>query len=1600
MKYIPRTAVLSALILFFGIIFLFLSYTKLRRDSVPPFSKTDLEETDLDKIRQQVEQINPFFIKNKGQAPEDILYYFQGNNGAVYFTKEKIVFQNKYPIASEESSTTTLLVREVVHQMRFEGQQDDVMISAEDKQEATLNYFVSGVDVTDIPTYGKIIFRNIYPHIDAVFFFADNKLKYDIVIHPNGNPEDIQLAFEGIDELTVDHTGKLLLKTDAETVVHEAPHTYQQDGGSNISVSASYVVNRDNTVSINFGQYDLSRDVIIDPTFSSLAASTFLGGSSSDVLNGLVSDVTGNIYITGYTWSFIFPTTTEAYDEVFNGVTDVFVSKFSSDLATLSASTFIGGADTDQAGAIALDSSGNVYITGYTVSTNFPTSTGVYGQSNSGGDEVFVAKLNSSLSSLSAATYLGNSGNERASSLALSADESSVYVTGYTWSGSFPTIGAYDNSLAGLQDVFVSKLSADLTTLSASTFVGGSDADQANALVLDSADNVYITGYTVSTNFPTSTGVYGQSNSGGDEVFVAKLNSSLGTLLGSSYLGGSSNERADAICIYNKNMYVGGYTRGADFPAVSYDPIHNGSDDIFLSKLNSNSTPTAILGFPSQTTFSTVTVTTTITDADADITSLTIEHSTNGTSWTSSTISDVVADYGASIPGTGSITGIDTDSAGTNPDYAVNLTISWNIEADLPNTEDAGVFLRFVPNDGLENGTLQTSSAFLIDTKAPSVPGDLVLNTVSPASISFVYPSVTSTDANFQEYKIYYDTVAIVSVTDSAFTSSTDPALGDDDFNEEDISVAFSGLTPNTVYYFNLFTYDAWGHVVSSTTEISTTTLSAVPNVLTASDVSGEAATISWAQNGNPNGTEYRIEHISNTAMTSGWTSATAYTFSSLNCGTDYTFHVTSRNSVGSVSAWSSNMTVTTNACGAVPIPVVPPAPPAEPLQQPPVESEEEEPEEECAPSDPLCSEEILQPTGLITIVGDNGEPVSFTKIPDVTIKFDVSYADQVALTLSSDMLAPNFGDASFMPIVSQLPFFLEGQDGKKCIHARFRNTSEQFTYDTYACAYLDTIAPAVPVFLKSSFEPDPNGNGMNVTFLGTAEPGVTVFLSQPTIQVSSVSEGAFYGFPRLWVAALEGYTTTASLSGTWSLSIPVVFSPGAYTFTLQAADVAGNKSAIASYTVNVSEQTEEEQPEKSKEEPQQILEEESLQEPENKPLSEPANGEQAGSNFSSDIPLPTGEQGVFPISSSNNSIDTEEDTDKKTLKQSASSLLLLPPSVAKTMSAIGKKVAPVVEDIINDPRVESANQIYVAPAVAVASAANVAAGFGMAQVLSYMRYLFTQPFTLLRLRKRRKTGVVYHAFTKRPIDLAVVRLINKKTGAIQESRVTDMEGRYLFIVPKGKYSIAVTKSGFQGFSEHLHSADEDSSYTDLYHGETITALDDGRVIAYNIPLDPGDMVRSTSEILKDHSQKIVRYAISSLGIFLAFLSFLISPNLFIFFLLCLHILFFSLFRRLARVKIGNQYGVILDSEKKEPLDKVVVRIFDAVYNKLVDTKVTDRKGRYASLVGPSKYYVTYERLTHHKKQTDVIDYTPQSRGGIIARNERLEPKNTVSLSA
>ena len=280
-----------------------------------------------------------------------------------------------------------------------------------------------------------------------------------------------------------------------------------------------------------------SSDVFVsklDGGLTSLLASTFLGGNDGEWGYSLALDTSGNVYVTGFIYSSYtdFPTTSGAYDTSHNGSYDVFVSKLNSGLTSLLASTFLGGYDGEWGSSLTLDTSGNVYVTGSTYSANFPTTSGAYDTSYNGGDygDVFVSKLDGGLTSLLASTYLGGSGGEWGSSRTLDTS-GNVYVTGYTYSSNFPTTsGAYDTSYNGGDiDVFVSKLDGGLTSLLASTFLGGSSTDVGNSFTLDTSGNVYVTGYTYSSNFPTTSGAYDTSYNGGDygDVFVSKLDGNL-----------------------------------------------------------------------------------------------------------------------------------------------------------------------------------------------------------------------------------------------------------------------------------------------------------------------------------------------------------------------------------------------------------------------------------------------------------------------------------------------------------------------------------------------------------------------------------------------------------------------------------------------------------------------------------------------------------------------------------------------------------------------------------------------------------------------------------------------------------------------------------------------------------------------------------------------------------------------------------------------------------------------------------------------------------------------------------------------------------------
>ena len=242
---------------------------------------------------------------------------------------------------------------------------------------------------------------------------------------------------------------------------------------------------------------------------------------------------------------------------------------------------------------MALDSNNNVYVTGYTASADFPTTGSPYDNSYDGGDNIFVSKLDSSLSTLMASTFLGVSS---AFGYGIALDTSdNVYVAGWTFANDFPTVGnPYDNSYGGQDDVVVSKLDSGLSTLLASTYLGGSGSDRVHAITLDSNNNIYVTGHTSSTDFPTTGFPHDDSYNGNGDVFVSKLDTGLNTLVASTFLGGSSTERSTTGRAYygialdnSNNLYVTGWTDSTDFPTDGspYDGSHNGVIDSFVAKL-------------------------------------------------------------------------------------------------------------------------------------------------------------------------------------------------------------------------------------------------------------------------------------------------------------------------------------------------------------------------------------------------------------------------------------------------------------------------------------------------------------------------------------------------------------------------------------------------------------------------------------------------------------------------------------------------------------------------------------------------------------------------------------------------------------------------------------------------------------------------------------------------------------------------------------------------------------------------------------------------------------------------------------------------------
>jgi Bacterial Ig-like domain (group 1)/Beta-propeller repeat len=385
------------------------------------------------------------------------------------------------------------------------------------------------------------------------------------------------------------------------------------DGGRSIAVDTSgsaYVTGI--TGSPNFpttvGAFDTTLNALgtfdafvtkLNPAGSAIVYSTFLGGDITESGNGIAVDNSGSAYVTGDTGSPNFPTTAGGFDTTYNGDVDTFVTKLNPAGSALEYSTFLGGFDTDFGTAIVLDTFGSAYVTGFTDSINFPTTVGAFDTTQNGEFrfDVFVTKLNVSGSAIVYSTFLGGTGPEFGAGIAVDTS-GSAYVTGSTSSPNFPTtVGAFDTTHdVGSSDVFVTKLNPSGSALVYSTFLGGNQLDQGNDIAVDSTGSAYVTGFTLSSNFPITADAVDTTQSA-SEVFVTKLNpSGSAPLVYSSFLGGDIEDLGFGIAVDpSGSAYVTGYTFShINFPTTvgAFDTTHHvGSSDVFVTKISTTGLP-------------------------------------------------------------------------------------------------------------------------------------------------------------------------------------------------------------------------------------------------------------------------------------------------------------------------------------------------------------------------------------------------------------------------------------------------------------------------------------------------------------------------------------------------------------------------------------------------------------------------------------------------------------------------------------------------------------------------------------------------------------------------------------------------------------------------------------------------------------------------------------------------------------------------------------------------------------------------------------------------------------------------------------------------
>ncbi len=632
------------------------------------------------------------FIPNAGQVDKPVAFYVQGKDKTLYFTPAGVTFVLVKPLPGEDHFRPSPLAgstkpahtdginpadaavkegdvppvdvsagptRRWIVKLDFVGANKDVQPVGEAETGAAISYFRGKPEEwqTGIPAYSRIVYPNLWPGIDLVYYGTINTLKYEFIVHPGADPSAIRLAYRGAESVAIQADGRLRVTTPAGGFEDDVPVAYQEKDGRRVDVGLAYELQENSgdrsgslaatgrqvaeigygakssnavegvaigdrgawdraeaqstksTFGYGFklGYYDADLPLVLDPAI--IVYCGYVGGSGYDMSQAITVDNAGSVYVTGYASSAdaTFPLTVGP-DLTSNGSSEAFVAKVNAAGTGFIYCGYIGGSSSESGQAIAVDGSGNAYVAGYTGSseTTFPVTVGP-DLTHWPGNDAFVAKVNAAGTALVYCGFIGGWIDEVAYGIAVDAS-GNAYVTGYTSTNdnTFPATVGPDltfNGAFGDKDAFVAKVNPAGTGLVYCGFIGGSDDESGNEIAVDGSGNAYITGWTNSTEstFPVVVGPDLTYN--GDpyfsEAFVAKVNAAGTALDYCGYIGKSSGGAGIAVDA-SGNAYIAGetYANPTNFPVtVGPDLTYNGLDDAFVAKLNPTGTAFIYCGY-------------------------------------------------------------------------------------------------------------------------------------------------------------------------------------------------------------------------------------------------------------------------------------------------------------------------------------------------------------------------------------------------------------------------------------------------------------------------------------------------------------------------------------------------------------------------------------------------------------------------------------------------------------------------------------------------------------------------------------------------------------------------------------------------------------------------------------------------------------------------------------------------------------------------------------------------------------------------------------------------------------------------------------------